>query len=131
MKFTIYRATKQFMSTLNYNHDNLTLHRNRSHEGLGGKGLQDMVNTVQSMVDKGFLVPAATVEAPLNEVFELTNSIERNWLDNNEVTVINEAAFFSSSSVGDVFVDDKDQAYIITCFEIAPVKLNLPTTLTV
>ena len=124
MKFTIYRATKQFMSTLNHNHDNLTLHRNRSHEGLGDKGLQDMVNTVQAMADKGFLVAAATVEAPLNEVFELTNSIERNWLDN-------EAAFFSSSSVGDVFVDDKDQAFIITCFEIAPVKLNLPATQTV
>ncbi|MGP4943167.1 hypothetical protein [Pseudoalteromonas nigrifaciens] len=124
MKFTIYRATKSFMNTLNHDSDNLNLHRNRSHEGLGQKGFNAMVRTAQIMIDKCFLVPAAVVEAQLNEVFELTNTINRNWVENNEVTVIDESAFLSSSSVGDVFVDDKGQAFIITAFEIAPVDLT-------
>lgn len=124
MKYTLYRATKKFMSTLNHDDSNLNLHRNRSHEGLGEEGLAKMVATVQEMLDKGHLIPAATVTTEFDGVYELTNTIQHNWIDNEGVEVIDESAFLSSTSVGDIFTDENNQAYIVTCFEIAPVEFN-------
>lgn len=124
MEFTVYRPTRLFMSSLNCNTANLKLHRERSFERLNS--YEGMVKANQEMIDKGLLIPAAIVEGDLDNIFERTNTISQLWSENDTVTVINESAHLSSSSVGDVFIDESNQSYLVTCFEIAPITLNIP-----
>jgi hypothetical protein len=65
----------------------------------------------------------ADVEAPLGQVFALTNHIDRPWTENPEV-VWHTAALVRSTSVGDVIVSlQSDQAWLVMPFglqELAP-----------
>lgn len=122
MRYSVYRATIEFMSSLNHDNNNLKLHRDRQFEHSSGSAI--MLTAIQSMLNKGFLVKAATVDCELNELYEMTNSIESDWTANPNVTIISKFAFMSCTSVGDVFTDNvTGQAYLVGTFEISKVSL--------
>lgn len=124
--FTIFRATKDFMDTLNSNKVTLDLHRRRSFD-FDDKN-DEMVKANQGMLDQGYLIPVATVECSLNDLFTLTNNITHSWLDNEEVTLLDDNGFISSTSIGDVFTDQSGQALLVTMTNIVPVDLTINTT---
>jgi hypothetical protein len=122
-KFTLYRPTSKFFNTLNSNKENLNLHRERT---FVRDDLTPSVNAIIAMLKAGHLVPAATCIASNHEdMFRLTNSIDCAWTDNKEVSVLNNDAFLSSTSVGDIFKDDESgQFYIVAGCSME--KISLP-----
>ena len=119
MKYTIYRATHAFMDALNRDKALLGLHRSRSCSFFDDtERKQETVDAINTMLIQGHLVPAAQVEAASkNELFRLTNTINKPWTENTEVSLIeNSDAFLSSSSVGDIFVDENGLAYLIESY---------------
>ena len=71
----------------------------------------------------------ADVEAPLGQVFALTNHIDHPWTDNPEV-VWHTAAPVRSTSVGDVIVSQESgQAWLVMPFGLQELAVdqNLPT----
>lgn len=119
--FIVYRPTTDFMDSLSYNNDRLKLHRERGFET--SSGIERMLAANQKMLDNGYLIPAATVECSLCDLFEKTNSITSVWTDNPEVTLLGNSVRLTSTSVGDVFEDSDGQFYIVTCFDITIANL--------
>ena len=105
--FTVYRPTNDFLDSLTYNDDNLKLYRERSFEVYSG--IHRMVSANQEMLDKGYLIPAATVQCSISDLFELTR--------------LGSPTRLTSTSVGDVFEDADGQFYIVTCFDITSANL--------
>lgn len=123
--FTLYRATSSFLENINQNKDHLNLHRDRI---FVGNDLVSSVNAIITMLKSGFLVPAATCVAKNeDDMFRLTNSITCNWTDNDEVNVLDDSAFLSSTSVGDIFKDEDGQFFIVSNFSME--KISLPEEL--
>jgi hypothetical protein len=78
------------------------------------EALETVVTAINTMLKNKWLVPAATVECELTNFFHVTNSINSAWTDNDGVTVIQENdGFMSSSSIGDIFVDENDRCYLV------------------
>ncbi|CAH7262836.1 conserved hypothetical protein [Vibrio chagasii] len=75
-----------------------------------------------------FYTVAATVDCDLNNLFRVTNSIDSNWTENKEVSKVNEDAFLSSTSVGDLFKDlNTNEVYLVANFGFIKMEgLNLP-----
>jgi hypothetical protein len=103
--FTIYRATKSFLDTVNGNEANLNIHRDRS---TTNKEVAAQANI--TLLQRGHLVAVATVTCAPQDLFELTNSINHFWGINEEVTLLPaviEDGFMSSSCMGDVYKDEE------------------------
>jgi hypothetical protein len=74
-------------------------------------------------IEKGNLKKVATVRTPsLNDVYRLTNHIDRAWWENDGVEVV-EPAQHSSTSVGDLIVDETEgKAYQVASFGFTEVE---------
>lgn len=112
--FTLYRPTNAFMDTLNDDAYNLDLHRMRTMFGIGESFKREATMALNTMLDKGYLTPAATVKCTPEDLFRLSNTITKNWTLNDEVSVIDTNAFLSSTSVGDVFTDEAGCFYVVS-----------------
>lgn len=102
---TVYRATQAFMKKLNSEPGFLNLHRDRSEPFSKGQDNDATLIAINTMLNNGYLVPVATLTCDtLDDAYRLTNSIVRNWTENNEVTLLEgHEGFLSSTSVGDIF----------------------------
>lgn len=135
-QYTAYRPSCSFMDSLNRNKQNLELHRRKNTFTLSNEAevLHDVVDALNTMLKAGYLLPAATVKADSDDAFfRLTNTITKNWTENDEVTVLDNDSdvFFNSSSSGDIFCDEQGQFYLICSFGFAALKTvtTLPLTL--
>lgn len=111
--FTLYRTTIAFMDTLNSDTYNLNLHRMRSMISIGESYQREALECINLMLDKGYLIPAATVICKSEDLFRVTNTISRNWMLNEGVSIVSSEAFMSSTSLGDVFTDETGQFYVV------------------
>jgi len=61
-------------------------------------------------LEKGLVVPMATVECHKDEIFENTNSINTNWVDNEKVQLINPSVetFNHSTKAGDILFAERN-----------------------
>lgn len=110
--FTAYRFTTAFMGTLNDNPHNLELYR--VSKAMETPSLHVRAKAaLKYLKDAGHIVEAATVTCELQDLFEVTNSINHNWIENDEVSDVNSLAFLSSTSVGDIFKLE-DGSYMVT-----------------
>lgn len=87
--FTIYRCTQAFMSTLNRSIENRSTHRARTSTfGEDTESVNTQLQAIKSLLTNGHLLPVATVNCEENRLFEVTNSISRNWTENPEVCLL-------------------------------------------
>jgi hypothetical protein len=124
--FTIYRCSHSFIKSLTFNPSNLALHVSRTvNLSINPPELTSMLQAIGELYKQGHLLPAAKVNCLPNDLFALTNSIERHWTKNAEVTVLPEAnAFMSSTSVGDLFSDADGIFYVVSCTGMLPLNLE-------
>ncbi len=110
--FTAYRATKDFVHSLNENKTNLRRHLDKMMSGSNAR------SAVSQMLKDGQMAPAATVECEIDDLFEQTNTINHNWTENASVTLLegSENLILSSTSVGDVFSDSEGKFFIVEDF---------------
>lgn len=115
--FTMYRPTQSFMASLSVSSDRLELHRDRTCCGYGEKSLPRALTAINTMLDNGYLVPAAVVNCEFDRVFETTNTISQSWLTHDEVEPYGDDGyadmFMSSTSVGDIFSDADGKFFIV------------------
>jgi hypothetical protein len=110
MLFVIYRYSQGFISKLEANSTELEQHRTRTSPFSKSKAHHE---AAALQLKSGALKPAATVECSKEDLFRVTNSINRSWIDNKEVIMFDKDAFLSSTSVGDVFKAGDGNFYIV------------------
>lgn len=80
---------------------------------------QDAIAANKEMIKFGYLVPAAIVECSTHDLFELTNTINHDWTENSQVTVTNPDCRLSSSTMGDVYMDEYGELFMYTMSGVA------------
>jgi hypothetical protein len=127
-KFTVFRKTREFMSMLNKDSDMRMLHINALFHLDSNKIAVDKAEkSIQALFDLGHIKPAAVVECSKDDLFCITNSINHNWTENKEVTLLDghESLFLSSSSVGDVYLDENGQVHVFAAFGTEKTNLRV------
>lgn len=132
-KFTIYRKTKEFMDILNGNLDMRELYTaassylNSGNELPNGTIPKKTLEAVQKIYDLGHLKPAAIVNCSKDQLFTATNTIAYHWSENECVQLLDGAdkLLLSSSSVGDIFVDEAGKSHMYAPFGTWEVDLKL------
>lgn len=128
---TVYRPTNAFFDAMKVSTDLLNLHRERTCSfGKAGEADGTLV-AINTMLANDHLVPVATVTCEtLDDAYMLTNSITRNWTENDEVTVLDgHDGFLSSSSVGDIFKDSDGTFQLVESFGFATLVKQADGTL--
>lgn len=113
MLFVIYRYQQGFTSKLESGSAELELHMKRT-RAFGGETERNKAAVAQ--INSGALKPAATVECTTEDLFRVTNTISKAWVENEEVIMFDENSFLSSTSVGDVFKAGDGNFYIVEEF---------------
>jgi hypothetical protein len=116
MLFVIYRYQQGFTSKLQSAGTELELHMKRT-RSFGGEAERNKAAIAQ--LNSGVLKPAATVECTTEDLFRVTNTISKAWVENEEVIMFDENAFLSSTSVGDVFKAGDGNFYIVEDYGFA------------
>ena len=121
--FTIYRLTRRFIENSNKSKKESQLFFDRTSPfSFNKKGFQKAVDANNEFLRLGLIIPCALVDCAFENLFETTNTINRNWTENAEVTVTNADGFMSSTSVGDIFSDADGVFYIVTANNIQQLK---------
>jgi hypothetical protein len=121
------------MDMLNGNLDMRELHiaassyLNNGNELSNGTIPKKSLEAVQKIYDLGHLKPAAIVDCSKEQLFTATNTIAYHWSENECVQLLDgaEKLFLSSSSVGDIFVDEAGKSHMYGHFGTWEADLKL------
>jgi hypothetical protein len=119
MKYTTYRPTRLFdvLSNDGSHAANALFYARRC--AFDEATTQRALTASIVMINEGWMVPAAVVEATdLDDFFDKSNTINQLWTENDEVTLLadpNEVRF-SSTSVGDIVKDENGNWFMVEDF---------------
>jgi hypothetical protein len=99
--FKVYRFTKEVMSSKMIDLDPEFFELFRSRPMFNQ---EDLAQWARNMVARfpQYIECGAVVDCHINDLFTLTNNIDRNWVENKEVSQVNPNTFNSSTQVGDL-----------------------------